>query len=85
MTASAITSSSLMNATPFQPGDRVLFGTALGELPAMVWEAHREPPGRALYTVEVDGTPSPRTPALASQPRPLDDADAPHLVPAVSQ
>jgi hypothetical protein len=71
-------------AQTYQPGDRVLFRTTLGELPATVRDASHEPAGWVLYLVEVDGTPFPRMLALGSQLRPLDDqADAPLIVPTV--
>jgi hypothetical protein len=67
-----------MHATAYQLGDRVLFRTTAGEVPATVRVAHPEPGGWILYLVEVDG--GPRMIALASQLLPLEEADAPVIV-----
>lgn len=71
----------------YQRGDRVLLRTTAGEVPATVVDASPEPAGRVLYLVEPDpdaGCTFPRALAVGSHLRPLDQADAPLIVPAVS-
>jgi len=53
----------------YQRGDRVLFRTTAGELPATVREASRLPDGRELFLVKPDTGPPCRV-ALPAQLRP---------------
>ena len=71
-------------APTYRPGDRVLFRATLGALPATVRDANSAPDGCTLYAVELHCGPFPRMLALASQLRPIDEADMPFVVPAVS-
>jgi hypothetical protein len=71
----------------YRAGDRVLFRTTAGDVPATVVDASPEPAGWVLYLVEPDpdaGCTFPRVLALGSQLRSLDQADVPLIVPAVS-